>query len=63
MNSEFVQELKRTENEQRFLFCTAFSVYEVVHVACLSHCWFAYVLLSKQTNYVTEKPRKRLRKR
>ena len=63
MNSEFVQELTRTENEQRFLFRTAFGVYEVVHVACLSHGWFAYVLLRKQTNYVTEKPRKRLRKR
>ena len=57
------QELTSTEKEQRFLFCMAFSVYEVVHVTGMSHSWFVYVLLCKQTNYVTEKPRERLRKR
>ena len=30
--------------KQRFLSCMAFSVYEVVLVACLSHSWFVYAL-------------------
>ena len=28
--------------EQRFLSCMAFSVYEVIRVACLSRSWFGY---------------------
>ena len=56
--------------EQRFLSCMAFSVYEVVRVACLSRSWFVYVrngLLQRfltgreQTNYATDKPREWLR--
>ena len=35
--------------------CMAFSVYEVIRVACLSHC--------KQTNHAIDRPRERLRKR
>ena len=44
----------------------AFSVYEVVRLACLSSSWFVYVrngLLQRfltgheQTNYATDKPR------
>ena len=29
-------------SEQRFLFCMAFNVYEVIRVACLSRSWFVY---------------------
>ena len=29
--------------EQRFLSCMAFSVSEVIRVACLSHSWFIHV--------------------
>ena len=50
--------------EQSFLSRMAFSVYEVVRVACQSHGWFVYApfLLGriKQTNYATGKPRERL---
>ena len=28
--------------EQRFLYCMAFIVYEVIRVACLSRSWFVY---------------------
>ena len=46
-----------------------FSVYEVVRLSCLSHSWFVYapretfLTARKQTNYATDKPRERLRKR
>ena len=35
---------RRVPCEQRFLFCMAFSVYEVVRVACLLRSWFVYSL-------------------
>ena len=53
--------------EQRFLSCLAFSIYEVVRVACPSRSWLVYVrngLLERfltgreQKNYATDKPRK-----
>ena len=41
--------------EQRFLSCMAFSVYEVIRVACPSHSWFVYSTWTGtnpgQTNY------------
>ena len=37
-----------TRCEQRFLSCMAFSVYEVICVASLSHSWFDY---SPQTSH------------
>ena len=52
----------------RFLSCLAFSIYEVVRVACLSRTWFAHArfllgcIKQSYTNYVTDKPCKRLRK-
>ena len=47
--------------EQRFLSCMAFTVYEIVRVACQSRSWFVYAAGCKQTNYATDK--RRLRKR
>ena len=47
--------------EQRFFPCMAFSVYEVIRVACLSRSWF--LTGSKQTNYARDNPREWLRKR
>ena len=41
--------------EQRFLSCMAFSVYEVVRVACQSRGWFVYALGYKQTNSVLDR--------
>ena len=54
--------------EKRFFSCMAFSVYEVIRVACLSRGWFVYnpclfLTASNQTNYATGKPREWLRKR
>ena len=52
----------------RFLSCLAFSIYEVVRVACLSCTWFAHApfllgcIKQSYTNYATNKPCKRLRK-
>ena len=48
--------------EKRFFSCMAFSVYEVIRVACLSRGWFVYnpclfLPASNQTNYATGKPR------
>ena len=48
--------------EKRFFSCMAFSVYEVIRVACLSRGWFVYnaclfLTASNQTNYATGKPR------
>ena len=43
----------------------AFSIYEVIRVTCQSRSWFVYIpreIGRKQTNYPTDKPRKRLRK-
>ena len=43
----------------------AFSIYEVIRVTCQSRSWFVYIpreIERKQTNYPTDKPRKRLRK-
>ena len=42
--------------EKRFFSCMAFSVYEVIRVACLSRGWFVYnpclfLTASNQTNY------------
>ena len=41
--------------EQRFLSYLAFSVNEVVRVACLSRSWFVYI--PQGDNYATDKPR------
>ena len=58
--------------EQRFLSCTAFNIYEVVRVACLSRSWlrpvrnanrWTFLTGRKQTNYASDKPHERLRKR
>ena len=46
--------------EQRLLSCMAFSVYEVIRVACLSRNCF--VDACEQTNYATDKQRERLLK-
>ena len=46
-----------------FLTYVALSVYEVVCVAFLLRSWFVYATRHKQTNYATDKPRERLRKR
>ena len=35
---------RRVPCEQKFLSCMAFSVYEVVRVACLPRSWFVYSL-------------------
>ena len=40
--------------EQRFLYDTAFSVYEVVRVACLSRSWFVYSPGSYNTNQLRD---------
>ena len=34
---------------QKFLFCIAFSIYEVVRLACLACIWFVYAHELKQT--------------
>ena len=48
-----------------FLSGMAYSIYEVVRVTCQSRSWFAYTpreTVRQQTNYETDKQRKRLRK-
>lgn len=53
----------------RFLSCLAFSIYEVIRVACLWRTWFAHApfllgcIKQSYTNHATDKPCKRLRKR
>ena len=47
--------------EQRFLSYIAFSVNEVVRVACLLRSWFVYA--PQGDNYVSDKPHERLFKR
>ena len=40
----------------------AFSIYEAIRVTCQSRSWFVYIpreIGRKQTNYRTDKPRKR----
>ena len=48
-------------NRKRFLSWMAFSIYEVVRVACLSRGWLHGA--NKQTTRRADKPRERLRKR
>ena len=48
--------------EQRFLSCMAFSVYEVIRVACLSHSWFVYSTWTGTNQLRTDKPSEWLRK-
>ena len=61
MNVSFKIELA-APCEQRFLSCMAFSVYEVVRVACQSRsCFVLYA--PKPTTRLLNKRRERLRKR
>ena len=46
--SDYVFSLLLLPCEQRFLYCMAFSVYEVICVACVSRSWF--VLIRPVTN-------------
>ena len=56
--------------KQRFFSCMAFSIYQVVRVACQSRSWFkkqsrrcqSRSWFKKQTNYASDKQRERLRK-